>query len=285
MAITEEFRDRNAIRASRVKIKGRAQYRNAEWLEFRAEVIAIDGGCCRRCGRTEADGVVLQVHHIQYHKGTPIWEYPLKDCLTVCKGCHAEEHGLIRPRSGWHLVCQEDLGDLIGTCEKCGTSIRHVFHIDHPNWEGMTVGTFCCDDLTGTNEASRLMRQVERSDRFIASPQWKLRPDGWHIKRSQMRFRIAEENGAFRVYVQEHRAQSHASLEAAKSKIFKILDDGTAHKVLQERGIPLEPPSRKGKNHVTGTVSTPILGAVVCKGTSECGGVVDVLLNCGEVRA
>jgi hypothetical protein len=32
-------------------------------------------------------------------------------------------------------------------------------------------------------------------------------------------------------------------------------------------------------------VSTPFLGAVVCKGTSECGGVVDVLLNCGEVRA
>jgi hypothetical protein len=33
-------------------------------------------------------------------------------------------------------------------------------------------------------------------------------------------------------------------------------------------------------------VSTPSLGAVVCKGTSECVVVVvDVLLNCGELRA
>ena len=32
-------------------------------------------------------------------------------------------------------------------------------------------------------------------------------------------------------------------------------------------------------------VGLPFLGAVFCKGTSECVGVVDVLLNCGEVRA
>jgi hypothetical protein len=32
-------------------------------------------------------------------------------------------------------------------------------------------------------------------------------------------------------------------------------------------------------------VSTPLLGAVHCKGTSRCGGVVDVLLNRGNVRA
>ncbi len=92
-----------------------------------------------------------------------------------------------------------------------------------------------------------MMRQIGRCNRFVASPQWRLQSDGWHIKRSQMRFRIAKEHGVFRVYVQGHRAKSHQSLEDAKSKIFKILDDGTAHKVLRERGIPLEVSSRKGK--------------------------------------
>lgn len=232
---------------SRTKSKGKNQYRNPEWLAFREEVLNIDGGRCRCCNRSEDDGVVLQVHHLQYHKGTPIWEYPLKDCLTLCKGCHAKQHGLIRPRSGWHLVYQEDLEDLIGTCEKCGTTIRHAFRIDHPSWDSMTVGTFCCDDLTGTNEASSLMRQVERRQRFLSSPQWRLQPDGWHIKRSMMRFRISEEDGAFRIYVQGYRAKSHASLEDAKSKIFEIIEDGTAHKVLRERGIQLESLSKKSK--------------------------------------
>ncbi|MEO8066675.1 MAG: hypothetical protein ABI599_03170 [Flavobacteriales bacterium] len=131
----------------------------------------------------------------------------------------------------------------------------------------MTVGTFCCDDLTGTNEASTIMRQMQRRERFISSPQWRTGPDGEHIKRSQMHFRISADQGGFRLYVQGHRAREvHASLEEAKSKIFELIDDGTAHKVLKERGIPLARPTRKamkelevleGVGHEVGdTVST-----------------------------
>lgn len=228
--------------ASLAKRKHKATYRNKKWIDFRDEVITLDGGRCRRCPRSEADGEVLQVHHLQYYPGTPIWKYPLKDVLTLCMGCHAREHGIIRPSSGWHLVADEVLDERSGICNLCGTSIRFLFHIDHPNWEGMTVGTYCCDNLTETKEASQNVRRQN----FVNSAKWRIEADGYHIVQSRMHFRIDEENGAFRVYVQGRRAkETHASLEIAKSTILRVLDDGTVLKALEERRIPLEPPSRK----------------------------------------
>lgn len=53
------------------------------------------------------------------------------------------------PRRGWtsHLV--QDLGDLSGSCEACGTAIRYVHHLSHPAHAGKAVGVECAGELTG----------------------------------------------------------------------------------------------------------------------------------------
>lgn len=104
-----------------------------QWTEFRRSVIELDGGKCTMCGRLE-DEVTLQVHHKRYITGRKPWEYGTKDCVTLCKGCHATEHGIIMPQHGWEYGGEEDLGDLSGICEKCGTSIRYVFIVYHEKW-------------------------------------------------------------------------------------------------------------------------------------------------------
>ncbi|MFN3195275.1 MAG: HNH endonuclease [Chlorobiota bacterium] len=119
-----------------------SDYLKKEWKKFRESVIESDGGKCVQCGRGE-DEAVLQVHHKRYIKGRLPWQYGTKDCETLCKGCHAELHGHIKPRSGWDYLWDDDLGDLSGTCQNCGTSIRYVFHIGHEKWGFMEVGTHC----------------------------------------------------------------------------------------------------------------------------------------------
>lgn len=50
-------------------------YASEKWANFRAKVIALDGGECVACGRSVSDGVVLQVHHKLYISGRKPWEY------------------------------------------------------------------------------------------------------------------------------------------------------------------------------------------------------------------
>jgi hypothetical protein len=125
-------------------------YCTADWRAFRAKVIDLDGGICLTCGRNKANGAVLQVHHKQYLPGHKPWEYPFELCETMCSGCHAALHGHVPPRFGWEHAGWDDLGDLTGTCECCGTSIRYVFMLQHPKWYAMEVGEICCDNLTST---------------------------------------------------------------------------------------------------------------------------------------
>lgn len=107
-------------------------YSNVQWIEFRNEMIELDGGVCKRCGRGIGDGVVLQVHHKAYRKGALPWEYSYSDCETLCKGCHGQEHGKVRPSFGWELLGTDDLGELSGVCEFCSTEIRYVFLFSIP---------------------------------------------------------------------------------------------------------------------------------------------------------
>src|SRR5260370_34736417 len=125
-------------------------YDNTKWKTFRGEVIRLDGGVCVRCHRGNADGVVLQVHHKIYFPGLKPWEYDYECCETLCKGCHAEEHGKIPPRFGWEFIGGHDLEDLVGTCEFCGTAIRHVCLVQHEKWTAFDVGEVCCDNITCT---------------------------------------------------------------------------------------------------------------------------------------
>src|SRR6202171_5874995 len=152
-------------------------YHRTEWRDFRNEVIRLHDGVCHRCGRGPADGVVLQVHHNTYVAGRLPWQYRHDQCEVLCKGCHAQEHGIIMPRSGWdHFGDYDDLGGLDGTCELCGTSIRYVFPVHHAKWGTLEVGEICCDHLTSTTFATEHMdarrKLIERRKRFVSSSRW-----------------------------------------------------------------------------------------------------------------
>jgi hypothetical protein len=151
-------------------------YRSAEWKNYRDEVIHLDGGACARCHRSMAEGVILQVHHKRYIPGRKSWEYPYDLCEALCRACHAEEHGKIPPRFGWEYFGDDDLEDLIGSCEYCGTAIRYKFLIQHQKWGALEVGTICCDNLTCTQVASDHVESTrrfnDRKKRFVSSSRW-----------------------------------------------------------------------------------------------------------------
>jgi hypothetical protein len=148
-----------------------AKKAKGKWEKFRNEVIELDDCRCVRCGKSRDEGAVLQVHHKYYEPGRDYWDYPLSACETLCSGCHAKEHGIISPDTGWGFLSDHDLGSCCGICDYCGSSLRRSFAIRHPNWGSMDVGADCCDLLTGTDQASRKMdehrKRAGRRLRFI----------------------------------------------------------------------------------------------------------------------
>lgn len=212
------------------------QYRNKRWVEFREEVIELDGGACARCGKTRERGAILQVHHKQYIKGKAPWEYPPSLCETLCKGCHASEHGEIRPETGWDYVGDDDLGGLYGACDRCRTEIRYVFFVQHPHWEPMSVGIICCDDLTGTKIASDKRKYEDRLKRFIKSKRWSQDGDNYVIRQKQIDIRIVPEESGYRVHMNTTRGQKvYSSIEVAKIKVFDFIDSGDADNYFKKK--------------------------------------------------
>ncbi len=211
-------------------------YRNKQWLEFREEIIELDGGTCTRCKRTLNEGAILQVHHKKYVKGKALWDYPPESCETLCKGCHAAEHGLIRPNTGWDCIGDDDLGDLIGTCEKCGTSIRYVFFVQHPSWELMSVGTICCDDLTGTTIASERRKYEERLNRFLKNEKWTNEGNTYLIKLKKFDIKIYEVDGRYKVSINNTNGKkTYTAVNDAKIKTFEFIDSGKAAEFFKNR--------------------------------------------------
>lgn len=216
-------------------------YRSAQWRAFRSEVISLDGGACVVCGRSRSDGVVLQVHHKRYLAGSKPWEYPHYLCETVCSGCHAAKHGIIPPKSDWEYVGWDDLEDLTGTCECCGTSIRYVFMIQHPNWRPMEVGEACCDNLTSSQVASGLMeskrRYNDRLKRFVASSRWMTLPGNVErITQKSREVEIVPKGREF--YLRIERVigkQPFPSPLDAKIKVFELIEAGVIDKWLERR--------------------------------------------------
>lgn len=122
-------------------------YRKKEWFTFRDKILKRDEYKCYKCGNTNN----LQVHHhVPYVKNKKPWEYELEECITLCKGCHAKEHKLIEPTSGWELIEINDLGDLSGECERtnCGQAIRYEHLAYHPDVGYKIVGSTCIEFLT-----------------------------------------------------------------------------------------------------------------------------------------
>lgn len=217
-------------------------YAKRQWQEFRDNVIESDGNRCTVCGRHGSE-VVLQVHHKQYIRGRKPWEYGTKDCVTMCKGCHAAEHGHIMPQHGWEYSGQEDLGDLIGTCECCGNSIRHVFYVFHEKWGTAEVGTYCCDNLTDTEIASNLIesknRQKGRLKRFLDSPRWVQEGNIYKIIQTNFEVEIEDLGDNFSLTIHNQKSKRiYLTLDAAQKAAFDAIDSGKLHDYLLNKKIP-----------------------------------------------
>ena len=224
---------------------GKAAYRRSEWHVFRDYIIERDGGRCtgQDCGRGREDGVVLQVHHGEYVQGRKPWEYPYEQCWTLCRGCHAREHGLIRPAHGWVYMMEYDRGDVDGKCEDCGRSLRFEHLIDHPSWYAMIVGCKCAERLTGTTEASDAEKELRRRDRrlktFVNSPKWNCDELGWPNYRDGL-FEIEilkDENGFYpRLNDVPERTKRFDEIDELKARVFDFIESGLAEKYLREKG-------------------------------------------------
>jgi hypothetical protein len=154
----------------------RRQYYNDSWFKFSESVQRRDGYKCLKCGRKKGE-VVLQTHHKFYKSGLKIWEYPLSDCITLCKGCRAQHHGIKEPTDGWTLISIGDLGGLEGTCEKngCGKDIRYEHLIYHPNFGYMVVGSSCVEFLTREDQylSQEVLKVLKNISDIIQKSVWK----------------------------------------------------------------------------------------------------------------
>jgi len=216
-------------------------YYRKDWLNYRDEIIERDGGICIKCGRGSLEGAILQVHHKQYLSGKLPWEYPHDYCETLCKGCHAGQHGIIKPFTGWECVGYEDLGEISGECELCGTSIRHVFVVQHEKWPPMEVGEVCCDHLTDTCVATNhmgVLRSVEaRQQRFVESTRWKYGEHGTcHIRQKGVNLEVEPVDCKFRLRVNDIQGRRRlSSIQDAKRLAFELLENGALEAFLEKR--------------------------------------------------
>ncbi|NML55826.1 HNH endonuclease [Chryseobacterium cheonjiense] len=218
-------------------------YNSEFWKEFRDSIIESDGYKCSICGK-ESSKTILQVHHTKYIKGRNLWEYASEDCVTLCKSCHAMEHGKIKPNYGWEYIGDEDLGDLIGECDNCGSNIRYVFHIYHEKWGALEVGTLCCDNLTDSQEASNLMESVRRFEsrkkNFINSIKWKSSEHFHSIKKNLFEIKIDEIDDYFCLTIHNQKSKKrYSSLELAKSSAFEAIENGKFIEYCLKKNISL----------------------------------------------
>ena len=134
-----------------------------------------DGYRCLQCGKNKS-AATLQVHHENYLKGKPPWEYALSDCRTLCKACHAKEHNLLEPDRGWFLIAIDDFGSPDGICERqgCGSEIRYAHLTYHPNWGYKTVGSTCIEHLTQKDRllSGKLVSLYKNISKFVHTSNW-----------------------------------------------------------------------------------------------------------------
>ena len=184
--------------------KLRKLYINEKWYEFSNRVKRRDGCECLQCGQKEPE-VILQVHHEKYVEGLAPWNYPLSDCRTLCKGCHARSHGLIEPNSGWTLISIDDLGGLDGICERksCGSEIRYEHYTYHPSWGYMVVGSTCIEHLTQEDKqiSSSTLKHYKNISEFVHSNEW----DVGYTKNNKKHLKHKYKHHTIRIYGNENR--------------------------------------------------------------------------------
>lgn len=217
-------------------------YRSKDWKVFRDHALRLDGNACVRCLRGLHE-VILHVHHKYYIPGRKPWEYPYEACEVLCRGCHAQEHGIIQPTSDWVLIGYDDLGDVNSYCDYCRTPIRHVFIIDHAKWSTLEVGETCCDKLIQMNDATVFMserrRYLERQKRFAAASEWESDQAGviWTRKKGIQIKVIPLDNSSFNLRMNGKlgKLKFKSQLEA-KMKAFAVIDSGEAARYFEKVG-------------------------------------------------
>ena len=223
-------------------------YKSTNWHEFRDRIIERDNHCCCRCGKSDKE-VQLQVHHLNYICGRKPWQYPEIELETLCKGCHAEEHGHIMPKAGWDYVEENDLGDLSGVCEFCGSELRYEHTLYHPKWGYLTVGTQCADNLTDEPVASKSEENRRKTAselrRYLDSPKWKR--SGNSYIRNFKGFNIIIKGVDYNKYQISllkpgwneplYGNGIYNTLESAKTRIFETIIDGSLDKYMKKKDL------------------------------------------------
>lgn len=226
------------FRLRKVSILNRP-YSDSRWLEFRNGILEADNYTCVKCRRSSPK-VVLQVHHKEYFPNKPPWDYPPQLCETLCKGCHAREHGEIMPNEGWILYSEDDYGGLYGECDLCGTSLRYVFYIQHEKWEPLAVGTDCCDRLTGTTEATESRKLLDRKKRFLSPKLWDRTATGIQtIKNRSTKIEIRPDGENFRIYINGRKGRRSFSFEkSAMEFAFDLFQKGKIQEFAKKYPLP-----------------------------------------------
>jgi hypothetical protein len=211
-------------------------YRSKEWKSFRTEALRLGDERCARCFHSRVQGAVLHVHHRIYIAGRKPWEYSHEDCELLCQSCHAQEHGIIPPKTDWEFVGYDDFGAPDGHCDYCNTEIRHVYMIQHQKWATLEVGEICCDNLTTTNFATSHMKErrrfLERQKRFTSH--WKVDADGSYVQHKGILVRIIAIDDSFKLLMNGRvGGRLFDSPIEAKIRAFEVLDSGEAASYLQ----------------------------------------------------
>ncbi len=211
-----------------------ALYKSKEWFEFRSVLLAQAKYCCELCSRSKRDGAVLQVHHLKYDFGKKPWEYKASEVQVLCKGCHAEFHLKKMPTKDWELVGVDDLGGLDGECDYCGTSIRHVYFIEHCLGHSMAVGEICCDRFTESKLASDYRKFKLRKDSFINSTRWTTEKGGSQsIVQINELMSIKFIEGKWQIAIDDKIGRKiFESCDAAKAMLFDLIETGDIKKYL-----------------------------------------------------
>lgn len=215
-------------------------YRSPGWQAVKARMIEMAEGRCERCGKSRADGAVLQVHHHKYRPGARVWEYGIEELEVVCKGCHAVEHGIIRPWWGWAEDSVENLWPDTQDCDVCGTTIQHVHSISRPGWGSLEVGSDCaermCSDGRSEPEDLEIRRRVARRRTFLASPRWQVEDRRHTIVQKSIEIELCESGGEWRIRVLDQLGKrSWPDALSARSGLFTLIDDGKLYEWVQRQ--------------------------------------------------
>ncbi|MEM9737526.1 MAG: hypothetical protein AAF770_00260 [Bacteroidota bacterium] len=202
-------------------------YQMSPWLTFRNKILKLDAYRCVRCEQT-LHNRSLQVHHKYYIQGRMPWEYPIQACLVLCRSCHAQYHGKIRPRKGWQYMGYHICKKGKEKCGNCATPIKHCYFLFHPQWGTLLTGEICCNQLTKTYYASSQKKKEKKRATYLANSKWIKTEKARIERRYKGRHIIIFAYQGFFFLKIDHRLgkKKFASYVQAKNHAFNIIQDG-----------------------------------------------------------